>query len=195
MSTLAELALEALGTFQRQDSSGDLETFVTALLASLEPAHARVSETDDGPGWQSTLDPDATDAPLWLSQFVGLRPEDSWSDAELREAIKTPAGWRRGTPDAMREAAQRTLTGTQTVSIYERDGGDAYALTVHTLTSETPDSAATLAALLTQKPIGVLLSYSAIPGQTYSDVDSDFASYTAMDAAYDTYEQVAGTPP
>jgi hypothetical protein len=58
----------------------------------------------------------------------------------------------------MQAAVAATLTGSQSVSVLERVGGDPYALTVVVRTSETPDSAATLAAAMTQKPIGLILT-------------------------------------
>lgn len=101
----------------------------------------------------------------FLAQFAGvaLRPVsvgeslDTWA-VYARDAILRRAGRNRGRPDAIVSAIQQTLTGTKTVRFVERVGGDAYALTIITRPSETPDSAATLAAALTQKPAGIVLT-------------------------------------
>jgi len=56
----------------------------------------------------------------------------------------------------------------------ERYTGSAYKLRIRTLASETPESgAAVQAAILTQKPIGIVLTYEAITGQDWGDLRAD----------------------
>lgn len=95
--------------------------------------------------------------------------------------------WKRGTPDRMAAAAKKTLIGGQNVIMAERDTS-AYHLTVFTYGRETPDPAATLAALLSQKPIGLVLAHVLITGQTYQQVKDRFATYQAVKDTYADYD-------
>lgn len=193
--TLAEALYDALTPLNDPDPDGALQTWCEQFCAPVERIWERLAETEDQPGWAVLFDADNCPAYAlpWLAQFVGVRIEDQWSEQEIRDAIKTPTGWKRGTPAAMITAAAATLTGAKSVGFIERSGGDAYALAVRTLTSETPDPAGTEAAIRRQKPIGIILDYQAIAGQTYLDVDADFSSYTALEAAYDDYFDLATT--
>lgn len=103
--------------------------------------------------------------PDWPYQ-PGTRPEtdEEWA-VYARDAIRRQGGKNRGTPDAMRSAIEDTLLGTTPyVNILERVGGNAYALTVVTRPSETPDPDATYAAALAQKPLGMALTHTLTEG-------------------------------
>jgi hypothetical protein len=155
------------------------------------------SDSPDGPGWSELMDVNRCppEALAWLGQLAGVRLLPGSSDADQRTRIKSTAGFRRGTPAAIIAAAQRTLTGTKTVGITERSGGDPYALAVTTFTPETPDTLATYNALLGAKPAGLTLTYSSgAAGQTYSKLAGRVASYTAMSARYLNYTAVQIDP-
>jgi hypothetical protein len=64
----------------------------------------------------------------------------------------------------MVNAAQDTLIGARYANVLERVGGNAYALTLVTRPSETPDPARTYAAALTQKPLGMSLTHTLVEG-------------------------------
>jgi len=149
-------------------------------------------DSPDGPGWSALLDitrcPD--EALPWLAQFVGVRLLPDSSPADQRARILATDGWRRGTPAALVSATQATLTGTKRVTLRERDGGDAYALRVQTLTGETPDPTATQNAILSQKPAGLVLTYQTIPGQDYTTLKTAKANYAAVKSSYATYTGV-----
>lgn len=195
--TLAEHLYAAMGRFAEDDDTGDLLVFCEALCAPAETAFARVSETDEKVAWQDMLDPEAGPAESlpWLAQFVGVEVEPAWTEQETRDAIARPSGWKRGTPGAMREAVQRTLTGDRTVSIFERVGGNAYQLAVRTLTTETPDADATEAAALTQKPIGIVLDFAALVGQAWNDVVADNTDWDEVTTTYATWDDLIATAP
>lgn len=106
--------------------------------------------------------------------------------AELRLRIADNPYRYRGTPGAMLAAAQLHLTGTQTVYLMERFG-DADHVSIATLTAETPDAPAVLAACMAAKPVGLLLTHTVIVGGTYSDVLATFPTYTAVKAARADY--------
>jgi hypothetical protein len=78
----------------------------------------------------------------------------------------------------------------------ERDDGsgpdtDPEYLQVITFTSETPDPAQTEADIRSVLPADVILEYQTLDGQTWADVDADFADWTAADAAYDSWAEMA----
>lgn len=122
----------------------------------IAPGHPYVS-----PGYSVFLDIDRCPAIAlpWLAQFKGVVIPDGLTVQEQRNWVRTAEGQRRGTVDALVAAAKRHLTGTKTVRVLERVGGNAYALTVITRTSETPDPATTLADIVAAKRIGILLTH------------------------------------
>ncbi len=154
----AELAVSQPG----DDTRGwPLLILLGGIGHALEPRlYDLVRDTDDVPGWTSALSP--ADAPswvlAWLAQFAGVRLTPGATEEQQREQITSPPAFERGTAAAMTAAARGTLTGTQQVRFYERNPGP-YDLLVRTSTAETPDPAATLAALRSQKPAGLILTY------------------------------------
>jgi hypothetical protein len=124
----------------------------------------------------------------WLGQFVGVTVPDGASEDAAREYIDALPGFARGRRESIIAAAQMTLTDTETVIIQERYGGDAYALAVRTLVDETPDEAATLAAILAQKPAGLVLDYATTTLSTYDAVRVTYATYAALLSAVATYD-------
>jgi hypothetical protein len=156
-----------------------------------------VRDSPDGPGWSALMDLDRCppEALAWLGQFAGVRMLPGLTDPQQRDRIRSAAGFRRGTVAAITAAAQATLTGTKTVGITERNGGDPYALKVNTFANETPDTVATYNALLAAKPAGLTLTYSTgATGQTYAILNTKVASYTAMTTRYPNYTAVEIDP-
>lgn len=115
----------------------------------------------DVPGYSVFLDIDRCPAIAlpWLAQFKGVVIPGGLSEAEQRDWIRTAEGQRRGMTPALVAAGQRHLAGARTVRVLERVGGNAYALTAITRTSETPDPATTLADLKAAKRIGIVLTH------------------------------------
>ncbi len=188
----------ALGPLAGQDPAYDWALLIlcNAIGVMFQEVEDLARDTPDGPGWSPLLDLSRCpeEALPWLSQFVGVRLQPDDSDAEDRARIAATDGWRRGTPAALIASAQATLTGNQVVNLYERQG-DPYALLVQTLTYETPDQAATLAAILAQKPGGLVLTYAAIPGQTYTSFKSGNATYAVAKGKYATYRGLLTNQP
>lgn len=180
-----------------------LAHFCAAFAAQLDEVADLSRDQDDGTiGWASLFDLDNVPAKFlpWLGLFVGVTMPGSLTAAAQRLRIRQTDGFRRGTPDAIQGAARQTLIGpdgtpdTATVFLEERIGGDAYHLTVATLTSETPDSAATQAAILAQKPAGLVLTYSTVTGGdflTLRDTHTDFAD---VKATFATFADVRSNP-
>lgn len=180
---------------QRDPLAGwSLLIYVNAIGAMFELVEDWVRDTPAGVGWSLLLDLNRCppEALPWLAQFVGVRLLPDSTPEEQRARIASTDGWARGTPASMRGAAVATLTGRQRVIFRERYG-DPYALDVFTYTAETPDPAATLAALLSQKPAGIVMTYEAQDGQDYQLVKDTHATYADVRAAYSNYSyMVAG---
>jgi hypothetical protein len=190
-SALAPLAL------QDPQNAWSLLILCNALGTMYQLLDDYVRDTIDGPGWSALMDVNRCppEALGWLGQFAGVRLRPGDTDAQNRTRIQSTDGFRRGTPAAITAAAQPTLTGSQTVAISERDGGDPYAVAVTTYAAETPDTNATYNALLAAKPAGLTLAYSSgQTGQTYADLDVRVADYTAMDTRYVNYTAVKIDP-
>jgi threonine dehydrogenase-like Zn-dependent dehydrogenase len=142
-----------------------------------QPVADVARDTPAGPGWSAVLDlgrcPDAW-LP-WLAQFVGVTVIAGSTPNAMRERIASTDGFKRGTPEAIRGAAQATLTGNRTVTFRERDANSPdppYTLEVVTLTGETPNPAATRAAIVAQKPGGIVLNYRTVEGQDWQAVQA-----------------------
>lgn len=167
--------------------------------AMIEPVDQYVRDRDEYPGWVIALDPD--NAPVgalgYLAQFVGVTLEPKLTEAEQREKINAPEGFNRGTPAAIAAAVKRTLTGTKTVLITEREGGNAYRYRVRTYASETPDPAATEAVVRSRlvKPIGHKVFYSALEAQLWADVLTKHDTWADVLASYDDWAAVRSTLP
>jgi hypothetical protein len=131
----------------------------------------------------------------WLGQFVGVQLPVGIAPDAAREAIRSVAGWSRGTRRALEAAAGFYLTGAKTVYFRERDAGNAYALEVVTVTAETPDPAQVLAALAAQKPAGIILRYRTVEGWDYEQVILTGDTYADLTAAYATYDDLRRNEP
>lgn len=174
----------------------DLSIYTNALARMFEEVDTYVRDTDEGPGWSILLDVGRTPNKGlgWLAQFVGVTLDDRLADAEQRQRIRQTDGFRRGSPDAIRGAAQPFLTGNQTVQLYERDGSP-YVLTVVTFADETPDPDAVESALRQQKPAGIVLNYQVVDGQIYEQLLENHPTYDDVLADYATYQDVLDDNP
>jgi hypothetical protein len=148
-----------------------------ALMVMLEQVAEVYDPADPLPPGAPLLDPElAPDWALpWVAQLVGARLPAGATPEQARALIAGVSGWKRGTPAALRAAAQLYLTGNRTVTFRERDANSPdppYTLEVVTLTGETPNPAAVLAALLAQKPGGLVLNYRTVEGQDWQAVQA-----------------------
>lgn len=159
----AEVAYELAPLLVKDDENGNVGShFLSVLNAPVELVAAAVREDEDErDGFAVFVDLDTCPAIAlpWLAQFKGVRATPGLAEADARDEVRNAEGLRRGTADALARAGQRNLTGTKTVRVLERVGGDPYALTVITRTSETPDPSATFADLMAAKRIGILLTH------------------------------------
>jgi hypothetical protein len=154
-----------------------------------------VRDTDDAPGWAILLDADRapTWALGWLGQLVGVQVPRGQDPELSREAIRTPAGWRRGTPGAITDAVRPLLTGSRSVWLLERQPGawaaadNPYHFTVRTFTDETPNPAAVVTAVEAQRPAGMVALVQQIAHNSYATRETTYATYAAAETALATY--------
>lgn len=141
------------------------------------------------PGWAAAMDPDqATASGLgWLGQFVGvrLRSEDD-TQAKNVAWVKATAGFSRGSPAAMIAAIKPILSGTKSVTLTERVGGNAYALQVAVILAEIPagKKLAVINAATAQKPAGIILTFNPAITQTWTQMKTANATWTIAKATY-----------
>jgi tail protein P2 I len=153
-------------------------------------------DTPQGVGWSAVVDlqrcPD--NWLPWLAQFVGVSIPGGLMPADQRAWIAGADGFNRGTPAALRAAAGAYLTGDKTVFFRERDPSGAvppYTLEVVTVESETPDPDVVLAALMAQKPAGLVLTYRTVVGWDYQEQTATSTTYTALASDFATYRDLA----
>ena len=72
---------------------------------------------------------------------------------------------------------------------------DPYLLTVLTLTAETPDFNAALAAAWSEKPAGVNLELQTVSGPTWADATANYATWDAVTTAKNTWNDLIAAIP
>ena len=128
----------------------------------------------------------------YLAQFVGEILPTTATEAEARRQIRTRPNGKRGTPAGIIAAARATLSNpdTDSVVLRERDAAacptdPAYGLTIVTFTSQTPNPAATEAAIRANLPAGIILVYTTLPGWDITSFEAaGYANITAFEAAF-----------
>jgi hypothetical protein len=177
---------------------GFAHAWLCEAISALAMQAQQVADPDgDVPPLAPILSPDyAPDWALpWVAQLVGIQLPAGIDPDRARLLIKDASGFRRGTRDSIRAVANSYLTGTQQLYFRERDEGDAYALEIVTLTSETPDPDALLAAITAQKPGGIVLRYRTISGWDYEALRDTGDTYAETAGQYDTYQNLAYKEP
>jgi hypothetical protein len=152
----------------------------------------RLARSDDGsPAWRNAVDVDrADDQDLgFVGQLLGVRPVGGVIPDQQRARVRDVGGFKRGRPAALRAAVAGTLTGTQHVVLVERDGSES-AFTVITRPSETPATAATVAAIISQKPAGLLPTHVLSEVVTWGEIATTYATWADVAAANATWEDV-----
>lgn len=124
----------------------------------------------------------------WLAAMAGIDISTVASDARKR-AVIGDAAWRyRGTVAAIRTRVAETLTGAKNVEIVTNYGGDPDAISVTTFASQTPDEAATEAAIRAEIPAWMEATIvTDAAGQSYANLAADYATYGTMTATSKTY--------
>lgn len=162
--SFADRVLAGLGPTFTAQAGPLLADLVGALVSEIEATDELLQPAVGG--WAGAFDLTTTPDPTWLGRLTGTPLPGGLTLAEQRAYILARPNWRRGTPAALLAAVAATLTGTRNVEITERDGSP-WQLTIHTFEAETPDPDASLAAALTQKPVGIVLDYEVVAGANY----------------------------
>jgi hypothetical protein len=189
--------------YAEESTSWALLVYCNALGVMYQLIEDLVRDTSDGPGWSLLLDLDRCPdwALPWLGQFAGVRVISGSTPDQMRARIASTDGFKRGTVAALMGAAQATLTGAKAVVFRERDHDPAdtpnyaYYLSVRTYADQTPNPSATLAALMTQKPAGIVLNYAAASGQDWQQVKNDYATWGDVKSHYTDWLAVAVDEP
>lgn len=194
VSAPAERIYASVLPYQGGDADGGwlLLVLCEAAARTLGKPTEALRDDDVGSGWRRAYDPDRTPAWMlpWLAKHVGLPEIGPLSDAQVRALVRDAPRMRRGSIGAFTRAPRIFLANPNTdrVEILERDGG-AYRVTVATYTSQTPDPAAVLAALLEQKPAGLVLTYVVSPGWIVGVLEAaadDYPNVGGLEAAFPT---------
>jgi len=158
-------------------------------------------DPEDAAPFETLLDPNRCPdwALPWLAQLVGISNLPTTLTADERRAFIYALGSQgRGTPAQLAAAAGLFLTGNKTVYFRERDPSGAdppYTLEVVTRTDETPDPDKVLAALMAQKPGGIVLLYRQVAGWDYEEMTLEGAqagwTYASLPPMFPTYRELA----
>lgn len=199
-----------------------------ALAATIDEIAELVRDRDDeeggAEGYSTLWDIDTADEDWldWIAQFIGVVIPPGLDIEAKRIHIRETDGFKRGTPDAIKGAVRRYLTGDRQVFLVERYGS-AYQLVIATYDSETPasnyadfvadyasytDLAADFATygdlyafaiqittlVADQIPGGIVFEHRVIDPGTYTEVTSTHSDYTDIAATYITYAEIVIDP-
>lgn len=199
---IEDYAYRLLPDYVRDADDGTLGTFLgTSTLVAMGPA-LRIADVADPDtsvtGTAELANPAAAPRTWlnWLGWLVGINLS-SVPDSDKRTSISDSSTLqRRGSVRAIIRATQRTLSGSQSCRVYwNLSGSDPYLITVLTLTTQTADTAATLAAAWTEKPSGVDLELQTTTGGTYAELAAEYADYDALAADFTDYDDLAAWVP
>lgn len=200
---VADELFEAVAPLAYDDATNDNATLglVNALALVLDDIATIVNPADGSAPWSLVYDLD--NAPVewlpWLGQWVGVRIPTGLDEASMRLRVRETDGFKRGSVGAIMGAARQRLIGDRKVVLRERyDPSDPlvdspYHLTVFTFTDETPDSAAVEAALVAQKPAGIILHYEVRDGQDWQTLSAGGTTWADVVSTYDDWADVIGT--
>lgn len=138
----------------------------------------------------------------WLGQTVGVRLDPKLTAVERRDAVRfAPSGWRAGTKAAVADAAKSELTGTRYADVRDHSvpgaggigTGGQWDVVIITRSSETPNGAAVVAAVLAKgaKPAGVTLYHRAYEA-TWAQIETAFPTWDALEGKTWTQIEEAG---
>lgn len=178
-----------------REGQEDLDYPLLRYLDAVWQAHGEIEdlvlEDEEGrPGWTILFDVDRCPAAFlpYLAQFVGVHFSGVLTEEEMRDRIREREGQQRGTPAALVAAIKRTLTGSQVVTLTERDTS-AYHFKVRTYTIQTPSVSATEAALLRMKPAGLQYTLEVLDGVTFDELEAEFpGTFADLDAEFGTFD-------
>lgn len=191
---LVDRAYEGLGPALQHAAGVLLRPLVAGLMRRAEITDDLVSLRLGPFGAVPVFDLARSPVPRYLGQAAGLDVPAGLSLEETIARIRGRGVSKRGTPGALLAAARTTLAPGGLAELVERDGS-AHRARLVTYTAQTPDPAATLAAAVTEKPVGIVLTHEVRLGRSYAQALTDGATYAQTAAAGRTYDQRRRTLP
>lgn len=193
MSYVDELVVE-LQPYIDADPTGGRDTlaYIAGVAAMAEPIASLVRDADGRPGWSDMFDPwrCPRDFLMIPAQVKGVVLNPSDSEEVQRAKIDAGDGISRGSITAQIIAAQSTLTGAKTVIPQERFNGNAWRQRFITRPAETPSPDLTLAAIKSQKPVGIVALHEVFDGITWDDLAGLAVTWADVASTFSTWEDV-----
>lgn len=191
-------------------AGSDLQKYTSALAAMFEQCYGLVADqgSPDEPasftaGWSTLLDPSACPAGFlpYCGMFVGSVVPPGTDEATARAQILAEQNFNRGTGfagtytssngaagGAIVLAAQRFLSGTQSVGLVERSP-DPYSAVVVCRPEEVIDQAQLEASVLAVKPAGIVIQFVFTDAYLWNQAIHTFSADTM------TWSATASTQP
>lgn len=196
----------------QEDPTGDHAIFLSALAAMGEQLYSLIMDqgyADDPtfqPGWSSLFNVLTCPAQFlpYLAMFNGTQIPAGSSAAVARQVIQAESGMARGqgfagsystatipAGGAIISAAQRNLSGTQNVTLFERTAADGttpdpYHFVLVVLTSQVVSATKLTTDVNNAKPGGVLWTLLQTSTWLISQLESTYATVSAAEAAFST---------
>lgn len=202
-------AAQVLASFQpwlAHDPEGALQNVLQAYAAMGEQVFDIVQDTGspDVPasftaGWSVLLDP--TNCPAQFipfgAQFVGVQIPSGMDAADARALWKNEAGFARGTPAAIIAAAQRFLTGSQSVVLQERTGTGllAYSFVLIVRPEQVTNVTQLQAAVDSVRPAGITWTLIQTDGWIISQMEASQTTIAALEANFVTLNGLENDQP
>lgn len=187
--TLATDTVAALPEYVRvadEGLGGPLATWLAGLCDQVQPTVDMLADDD-------LVNP-ATCPPALLPYAGALGGIDleGVPSADVRPFLAQATAKLRGSEAAIRQRVGLTLTGSRTITIETCFGGDPLAMRITTYDAETPNPAATEAAIRLEAPAWLVVTVQVAEGIDYTELTSRYATYDLLTATGYTYEQLMG---
>ena len=182
-TVLSDLIWAYLPGYIKASDDGTLRALVDALAL---PVASQVSTVTD-PAYSADEYTIPFDRLPWLAAMAGV-DVSTVPDNRKRAVVADPDYRYRGSATAIRKRVGETLTGAKSVEIVCPLSGDPDAISVTTFASQTPDPAATEAAIRAEIPAWMEATIvTDAAGQSYANLAADYADYGTMTATSKTY--------
>lgn len=177
------------------DTNAELLRFMASIGDAAHPVAKFINDADpdtSASGTSEPVNPATTPAGWlpWLGWLIGI-PVDGMDTSNARWYLTRAGAQAHGSREGVRAAVQATLTGNRWCEVITNvaEGGPWYLL-VQVNSSEVPDSAATLAAAMREKPAGANLTLTSSTPVTYDGLDTAYTTYSNMTASALTYTEL-----
>lgn len=185
---LADLAYSYLPGYVRAADDGTVYVLLGAACLPVKPQVDVLRET--------TADPMTVPAARlpWVAAAGGV-DLTSVPDADKRAFIASETSRFRGNRSAIVQRVGLTLTGARRVFVECPYLGDPARIRVRTYAAETPDPAATEAAIRAEVPAWLRLTIDTAAGMTWDQRKAKYGTFDDEKATGKTYDQLAMETP